>query len=114
MEDLEVVVSRAAEIGVKQITASTMKPVSGFFSSLRKGNPELFRRLIKIYSEGEWISGYKYLNRCRRLKILERLRAITLNYGLEFSTCREGFPHLSTTICDGTAFCRELLSRFMA
>ncbi len=113
MEDLEMIVSRAAEIGVKQITASTMKPVRGFFPSLKMRNPELYRRLIGIYADGVWTSGYKYLSSEKRLNILEALKAVVLKYGMEFATCREGFSQLNTTICDGTAYCREFLSRFM-
>ena len=111
-KDLEAIVSRAADIGVKQITASTMKIVRGLLASLKATNPELSERLASIYSNGEWISGYKYLNREERFEILSRLRATVLKYGLEFATCREGFPQLNTTICDGTAYCRELLSGF--
>ena len=51
----------------------------------------------------------KYLGREKRLGILEEVRSIALSYGLEFATCREGFPELNTTICDGTAYCRGLL-----
>jgi len=109
-KDLEAVVSRAAEIGVKQITAATMKIVRGLLPPLRADNPKLFDRLSKAYANGEWISGYKYLHRDIRLELLRRLRKVVLEYGLEFATCREGFPQLSTTICDGTAFCRDLLT----
>jgi DNA repair photolyase len=112
-QDLEAIVSEGAEIGVKQVTASTMKPVRGFFSSLRKGNPELFERLSRVYADGEWVSGYKYLSREERLRILKRLRTMVLKYGQEFGTCREGLPQLNTKLCDGTAYCRELLDRFV-
>jgi len=44
-KDLEAIVAQAAEIGVKQITASTMKPVRGFFTSLKARNLEVFKRL---------------------------------------------------------------------
>jgi len=109
-KDLEAIVSRAADIGAKQITASTMKIVRGFLPKLRASNPELFERLGKVYADGEWISGYKYLKRDTRLEVLTNLRTRALKHKLEFATCREGIPQLSTTICDGTAFCRDLLS----
>ena len=111
-EDLDAIGSKAAEIGVKQITASTMKPVRGFFKALRAENPELFRRLYEVYANGEWISGYKYLGRDRRAKVLKGLRKTVFEAGLEFAACREGLLGLNTTICDGTAYCRELLDRF--
>jgi len=81
----------------------------GFFQSLEKAHVGLSKTLRRAYADGEWISGYKYLERKRRLGILEEVRSITLSCGLEFATCREGFPELNTTICDGTAYCRGLL-----
>jgi len=111
-EDLEIIISKSAEIGVKQITASTLKPVFGFFSSIKK-NPDLFRKISEAYRDGEWISGYKYLNRKMRLEIIKRVREKALQYGLAFAACREGFPWLNTAICDGSAYCRNTLEGFM-
>jgi DNA repair photolyase len=111
-EDLAAIVSEAAEIGAKQITASTMKLVRGVLPQLRTENPELFNRLAKIYSEGEWAAGYKYLAKTERLRILEPLRAMALKHGLKFATCREDFVQLNNAVCDGTAFCRTLLNGF--
>ncbi|MCD6469860.1 radical SAM protein [Candidatus Bathyarchaeota archaeon] len=113
MSDLEKVISEASKIGVKQITASTMKLVRGVLPAIRKVNPELSRKLAEIYSNGEWIGGYKYLDKEMRLKILSTLKSIAHQYGLEFATCREGFPELNTTLCDGTAYCRKTLDRFL-
>jgi len=112
-EDLEAIILESAEIGVKQITVSTLKPVKGFFRALKKEHPRLFERLREAYRDGEWIMGYKYLNREVRLKIVERIRKKVLSYGLAFATCREGFSWLNTNICDGTAYCRSTLERFM-
>lgn len=109
LSDLKQIVSKASKIGVKQITASTMKMVRGLPEVMRSINPHLYSRLAKIYSGGEWIGGYKYLNRDLRLGILKALRSIVQEYGLEFATCREGFQELNTTICDGTAYCRRTL-----
>ncbi|MFQ6094956.1 MAG: radical SAM protein [Candidatus Bathyarchaeia archaeon] len=108
-EDLEQMISKAREAGVTQVTASTLKPVRGFFQSLKKAHSGIFRTLSKAYADGEWVSGYKYLERTKRLKMLKEARSMTLKYGLEFATCREGFPELNTTICDGTAYCRGML-----
>lgn len=113
LNELKQIVSRAHKIGVKQITASTMKIVKGLPQLMRSVNPHLYSRLMKIYSSGEWIGGYKYLNRNLRLGILKTLKAIVQEYGLEFATCREGFPELNTTICDGTFYCRKTLNGFL-
>jgi len=111
--DIEAIISMSAEIGVKQITASTLKPVVGFFSNLKNRNPKLYVKLSEAYKDGEWISGYKYLNKKRRLEIIKKIREKTITHGLAFATCREGFPELNTTICDGTAYCRDFLERFI-
>jgi len=113
-EDLETLVSAASEIGVRQITASTMKPVRGFFKRFKeKASRETYRRVVEAYSDGHWIAGYRYLNVEKRASILRRLRSITLKYGLEFATCREGIRGLNTTLCDGTTYCRNLLNRYV-
>jgi DNA repair photolyase len=113
MNDLENIVSEASKIGVKQITASTMKIVKGLLPAIRGVNPNLSKKLAKLYSDGEWIGGYKYLNKNLRLEILTKLKLIVQEYGLEFATCREGFPELNTVICDGTLYCRSILNSFM-
>ncbi|MBS7625039.1 radical SAM protein [Candidatus Bathyarchaeota archaeon] len=112
-KDLERIISRSSEIGVKQITASTMKIVKGLIQTISSINPSLSKRLVDLYRDGEWIGGYKYLSRDLRRGVLMRLKAIVENYGLEFAVCREGFPELNTTICDGTAYCRKTLSDFL-
>jgi len=109
--DLETIISRSAEIGVKQITASTLKPVMGFFSALKNRDPKLFRNLREAYSDGKWISGYKYLNKEIRLEILKKIRKKVTEYGLAFAACREGFPRLNTNVCDGSAYCRNTLEK---
>ena len=112
-EDLESIISKSAEIGVKQITVSTLKPVVGFFSALKKRNPDLFSKLSEAYRDGEWISGYKYLNKRLRLEIIKKVKEKVTQYGLAFATCREGFPWINTTVCDGSTYCRDMLEKFV-
>lgn len=112
-DDIEAIIAGSAEIGVKQITASTLKPVAGFFSALRSISPELRNKLVRAYRGGEWISGYKYLDKRTRLEIIRRVKEKALKYGLAFASCREGLQMLNTTICDGSAYCREWLERFV-
>ncbi|MEM1606554.1 MAG: radical SAM protein [Candidatus Bathyarchaeia archaeon] len=113
IKDLEKIVSKSSEIGVKQITASTMKIVRNLIPYIRHENPGLSKRLIDLYKDGEWIGSYKYLRRDIRRSILVGLKSIVEGYGLMFATCREGFPDLNTTICDGTAYCRRTLNGFL-
>lgn len=113
IKDLEKIISKSSEIGVKQITASTMKIVRDLIPYIRRENPRLSRRLMDLYRDGEWIGGYKYLRRDLRRSILTKLKSVVEDYGLMFATCREGFPDLNTTICDGTAYCRKTLNSFL-
>jgi len=111
-EEFEELVLTLKKAGVKQVTVSTLKPVTGFFSVMRNRDREAWDRLRKIYADGRWVMGYKYLHEEKRRKILERLRPIVLKHGLNFAQCREGFSEFNTSLCDGTAYCRPLLSSF--
>jgi len=111
--DWETIISRSADIGVKQVTASTLKPVAGFFSALKNRHPKLFEKIKEAYKDGRWISGYKYLNKKKRFEIIRNIREKALRHGLNFASCREGFPRLNTTVCDGSAYCRNMLERFV-
>jgi len=109
-KNIENLVTTLADIGVKQVTVATMKHVRGFISKLT--DPKVGRKLANEYMNGTWAVGYKYLPKERRRKIIEKLRPIVLKHGLAFASCREGFPEYNTTLCDGTAYCRDLLSPY--
>lgn len=42
-----------------------------------------------------------------RTSIVTRAREIVLRSGMAFSSCREGFSELNTSLCDGTEYCRR-------
>jgi len=106
LAEFETLVSTLADTGVRQVTASTVKPVKGFFTKIKQAFPEKHEKVVKAYEDAEWLLGYKYLATERRKAIVNKLRPIVLKYGLEFAACREGFPELNTTTCDGTAYCQ--------
>jgi len=108
-KDFERLVSTLADIGVKQVTVATMKHVRGFFSTLRRTDPKICERLTEEYASGMWAVGYKYLPKQRRQRIIEKLRPIVLKHGLAFASCREELSEYNTALCDGTAYCRNLL-----
>jgi DNA repair photolyase len=112
-KDFEKLVSALAAVGVKQVTISTVKPVRGFFSHLKQACPNVYEKLNKIYSDGKWISGYKYLHDEKRLRLLERFRPIVLKHSMHFASCREGFKEYNTAACDGSAYCREALNHYL-
>jgi len=112
-KDFEELVSTLADVGVKQITIATMKPVRGFFSTLKHANQPIYEKLVQLYADGKWVVGYKYLPEELRRKILKKLRPIVLKHGLSFASCREGFSQFNTAFCDGTAYCRGLLNSYL-
>jgi DNA repair photolyase len=104
--EFETLVSTLADVGVGQVTISTVKPIRGFFTKIKQAFPEKYEKIVTTYEDAEWQVGYKYLATERRKTIVNKLKLIVLNYGLEFAACREGFPELNTTTCDGTACCQ--------
>lgn len=102
-EMLEKLVSEIARAGAKQITASTLKPVRGFFASLAKIDFKLSRRLLSIYGQGTSILGYRYLPFEIRRNIILKLYRIASKHEIAFASCREGLSRLNTSLCDGSA-----------
>lgn len=109
-KDFETLISALAAVGVKQVTVSSMKLVRGAFSTLKQTDPKVWKELQNEYADGSWLAGYKYLHAEKRRRLLERLRTTVLRHGLDFASCREGLAQLNTSLCDGTASCRRLLT----
>ena len=103
-EDLEHLVMRLKDMGVKHVTASTLKPVRGFFRRLEKVSPQLSARLQEAYRQAKTVAGYGDLPSQLRLKTVNLVRGYVLREGMTFASCRENLQHLNTSICDGTAY----------
>ena len=110
-EGLKELLDAIADVGARQVTSSTFKPVRGTFKLIREADEELYASLKRMYSGGEWRGGYLYLPAKRRLKIMEAVREMAIERGVDFAVCREGFKELNTTICDGTALLRRGLAK---
>ena len=106
LEELEELLDAVADVGARQITSSTFKPVRGTFELIREIDDELYASLEHAYSRGEWRGGYLYLPARQRLQLMRAVRGMAIERGLDFAVCREGFVELNTTICDGTALLR--------
>ncbi|RLI23803.1 radical SAM protein [Candidatus Bathyarchaeota archaeon] len=106
---LKELVETLASSGVRHVTVSTLKPVRGFFKTLKRLNLDLYYRLRNVYSKGRWIHGYKYLPEDYRRRIVETMRSLVLGYGMSFASCRENLACLNTDICDGTGLIRKTL-----
>lgn len=105
--ELKTLIKALVNCKVKHITTSTLKPVKGFFTSLKQTNPELANKLSPLYKDGDWRNGYKYLPKQQRRLIIEKIGELVVNEGLTFGSCREGFEDLNTSICDGTEYIRS-------
>jgi DNA repair photolyase len=103
-EDLEHLVMKLKDMGVRHVTASTLKPVRGFFRRLGRVSPQIAARLWEAYKNAETIAGYSYLPSRVRLETISLVRGYVLREGMTFSSCRENLQHLSTSICDGTGY----------
>ena len=113
LKDFESLVSSLASVGVRQVTVSTLKLVRGAFKEMKQTTPQVWKRLVGEYADGEWLVGYKYLHVEKRRRILEKLRPIVLRRGLGFASCREGFAELNTGLCDGSEHCRRSLNLYL-
>lgn len=103
---LETLVENIKNAGAMHIIASTYKTKPDNFKRMLHAFPGHKTLWHTVYNEaGEKKGGYCYLPKTLRYELLHNLRAVTLAKGLAFSCCREGFPELNTTACDGSLPC---------
>ncbi len=101
--DCERLVAKLADLGVRQVTASTYKARSRDWRRMAAALPEVAEKLKPYYwSVGERVGSCVLLPRALRLKLLSDVRHEALQRGLEFAVCREGFAELNTAACDGS------------
>ncbi|MEM2813878.1 MAG: radical SAM protein [Candidatus Methanomethylicia archaeon] len=98
------IVSRVAEIGVKHVVSSTYKAKPDNFNRVLESFPEKADLLKDLYlKSGSKIGGVRYMPEKFRFEIMRMVKGVVDEYGLTFSTCREGFRNLQTSeTCDGT------------
>lgn len=98
------IVSRVAKIDVKHVVSSTYKAKSDNFSRILESFPEKAELLKDLYLKfGCKIGGVRYMPEKFRFEIMRMVKEVVDEYGLTFSTCREGFRNLQTSeTCDGT------------
>ena len=103
--EIKKMVKELKNAGARQIITSTYKAKPDNFKRMVKSFPEHKDLWEKLYiKEGTKSARYLYLPGALRKKLIEKVRNITLEEGLSFSTCREGFTHLNTAACDGSSF----------
>ncbi len=108
-DEMEELVIAIKEAGAKQIITSTFKAKADSFKRMIKVFPQCTSLWQELYlKKGEKIGWYYYLPKGLRHQLMERVKIAALKNDLEFSTCREGFPELNTTICDGSSYFKKI------
>ncbi|HYA22201.1 MAG TPA: radical SAM protein [Thermoproteota archaeon] len=102
--ELSRLVQEIASSNVKHVVASTYKARPDSLKRISRIMPRASSRLERLYrEEGTRVSNCLYLDEGIRRATLNDLRALVLEHGMTFSTCREGFDELRTSkSCDGT------------
>lgn len=99
----DALISKIAESGAKQVTASTYKARPRDMQRLVAALPSAAEKLKPLYrGKGERANGCTMLPRDLRLKLLSGVKRSALEHGLEFAVCREGLSELNTAVCDGS------------
>ena len=101
---LKRLVEEVVRAGAKHVSSSTYKARPDNLARMVKAFPEKAKRWHELYyEEGLRVGPSRYLREGLRLSLMKMAREIVDEYGITFSTCREGFAHLTTSAtCDGT------------
>lgn len=103
--EIEEIVKEVVYRGAKQIITSTYKVRRDNFKRMVNSFPECESIWRSLYlAQGEKKRGYIYLSEEMRKELIEMVREVSLKYGVDFSSCREGFAYLNTAKCDGSSF----------
>ena len=107
-DDVEKLIRKLGEIGVKHITSSTYKVKPENWRRFSMRFPAEARILHRLYfEEGEKIGNSFYLPRDMRLEMMKSVKEMVEENGMKFGVCREGFPRLNSAICDGSWLLRD-------
>lgn len=103
-EVIREVLSAAFNAGARFVVTSTFKAKPDSFKRIIDEFPELADEYNKLYKiEGQWMHGYWYLPASLRRRLMLMVKEEAQRLGMEFATCREGFPELHTAkTCDGS------------
>jgi DNA repair photolyase len=102
----ETLIKTLAALSVKHITASTYKAKPDNWNRLKQVFPETANKLQPLYfTQDQKTGGYQYLPKEQRYTLMKNIMELTERTGMTFGTCREGFPQLNTSTCDGANYC---------
>ena len=102
-DNSESLIATLANMGVKHVTSSTYKVKRDNWQRFASAMPETAEKLKSLYfDEGEKLGGCMLLPEAIRLKLLNAVRSLALQNGLQFGVCRENLIQLNTAACDGS------------
>jgi len=100
-------VEEIASNRVDHVVASTFKARPDSLKRISRVMPKATVQLERLYRKEGRVSNCLYLDEAIRRTTLTDLRALVLEQGMTFATCREGFDELRTSkSCDGTHLIR--------
>ena len=85
---------------IEQVIASTFKLKPDSWRRFKIKFREEWQKAKNLYLEK--LGTTLYIKKSLRREWMEKIKDISVRRGLGFSCCREGFPDLNTTSCDGT------------
>ncbi len=103
---LEELVARTREAGAQHVVTSTYKTKPDNFKRMIEAFPDMegvWRRMY--FEEGEFIHGYRYLPRSKRIRLLKPVVEAARKHGMTYATCREGLKSkefFNALSCDGS------------
>jgi len=104
--EIEELVARLAEAGVRFVVTSTYKAKPDNLARMRRGLGDIGEKIYRLYkSLGEKVYGYLYLPKEFRMRLLKPVIRYAKYYGMEYATCREGLTSkewFNSASCDGT------------
>lgn len=107
--EIEKIVRKAANAGVRHVVTSTFKPRRDGWNRFKKIFPKVSGKLKSLYFEsGERIDNSWYLPEKIRERLVEKVNDECTKQGIDFATCREGFLEMGTSdSCDGSHLIRN-------
>ena len=101
--DIEEIVEKANNVGVKHLVTSTFKPRYDGWKRFEKAFPETAKNLEPLYfKQGEKISNAWYLPREIRENLMLKVKKECSKHDIPFETCREGLGMNTSKSCDGS------------
>jgi DNA repair photolyase len=104
-KEIKTIIKEVKNAGAKQIITSTYKAKPDNLKRMMGSFPEYKDIWHKLYIlMGEKVGRYMYLPSTLRERLINEVKNLTLEEGLDFSSCREGLNYLNTKLCDGSSF----------